>query len=82
MMKVHKGWVAALALAGATGFAVAGPGCDEKWADKDAMHDEVPPPKVATKADATKATPVATREVRKDAAKTAKAETAKVTQAK
>lgn len=84
MMKVHKAWIVALALGGAGGFAVAGPGCDDKWADKDAMHDEVPPPKVAAKADAAKAaSPVAAKETTKVAAKTPAADaTAKPTAAR
>ena len=78
-MKVHKGWIAALTLVGASGLAMAGPGCDEKWAKDDGLHDEVPP-KVATKADTTKAA-TAAKDARKDAAKTAKSgETAKVAQ--
>lgn len=78
-MKVRKSWIAALALAGASGLATAGMGCDEKWAADDGLHDEVPP-KVATKADTTKAATVA-KDARKDTAKTAKAaETPKVAQ--
>lgn len=47
-MKVRKAWMAALVLSAAGGVAMAGPGCDDKWAE--GMHDEVPPK--AAKADA------------------------------
>ncbi len=47
-MKVSKSWIVALALTGASGVALAGMGCDDKWAE--GMHDEVPPK--AAKADA------------------------------
>ena len=69
MTKVHQAWVAAALLAGSS-LALAGPGCDEKWAGKDDMHDEVPP-KVATKADAPKATTAAAADPRKGVARTA-----------
>lgn len=48
-MKGLPHWIVALALAGASGVALAAMGCDDKMAD--GMHDEVPPPKAA-KADA------------------------------
>ncbi|MCI1190243.1 hypothetical protein MOJ79_00110 [Calidifontimicrobium sp. SYSU G02091] len=44
-MKGLPHWIVALALAGASGVALAGMGCDDKMAD--GLHDEVPPPKAA-----------------------------------
>jgi len=62
-MKTGKGWIVALALAGASGVALAGMGCDDRMAD--GMHDEVPPPKAA-KADAKTTAPA--KDVRTTAA--------------